>query len=55
MAQQIIIVLLFLGAVVYLGYVIYKSFQTRSGCSSGCGSCGVDFNKIQKDLKKKGV
>lgn len=55
MAQQLIIVVLFLGALVYLGYIVYKSFQAKSGCSSGCGSCGIDFSKLQKDLKKKGL
>ena len=55
MAQQIIIAFLFLAAVGYLGYIVYKSFQSRSGCSSGCGSCGIDFSKLQKDLKKKGL
>ena len=55
MAQQIIIALLFLAAVTYLGYMVYKNFQSRSGCSSGCGSCGIDFRKVQKDLKTKDV
>jgi hypothetical protein len=55
MAQQIIIALLFFAAVAYLGYIVYRSFRTRSGCSPGCGSCGIDFDKIQKDLRKKGA
>ena len=55
MGQHIIIAFLFLVAVAYLGYIIYKSFKARSGCSSGCGSCGVDFSKIRDELKKKGV
>ena len=55
MAQHIIIAALFLAALAYLGYMVYKNFQSRSGCSSGCGSCGIDFTKLQKDLKKKGL
>jgi hypothetical protein len=55
MSQQVIILILFLAAVAYLGYTIYKSFRVSSGCASGCGSCGIDFNKIQKDLEKKAV
>jgi len=55
MGQHIIIVLLFLAAVAYLGYMIFKNFRMSSGCPSGCGSCGIDFSKIQKDLQKKAV
>jgi hypothetical protein len=54
MVQQIIIIALFLAALGYLGYIIYKNF-TDSGCSSGCGSCGLDINKIRKHLEKNAV
>jgi hypothetical protein len=54
MVQHLIIAALFLAAVVYLGYITYKSFSS-TGCSSGCGSCGIDFDKIRKDLQKKGI
>lgn len=54
MGQHLIIAVLFLAAVTYLGYLAYKSF-TSSGCSSGCGSCGIDFNKIKRDLGKNAV
>ena len=53
MVQQVIIVLLFVAAVAYLAYLVYKNFQARSGCASGCGSCGIDFNKLQKAIDKK--
>lgn len=53
MVQNLIIGLLFLAAVGYLGYIVYQSFQIRSGCPSGCGSCGIDFDKIRKELAKK--
>jgi hypothetical protein len=49
MVQTLIIVLLFIAALVYLGLLIYRSF-TSAGCSSGCGSCGIDFSKIEKQL-----
>lgn len=52
MLQHLIIVLLFLAALGYLGYIVYKSF-TSSGCTSGCGSCGIDFNKLRKEMEKK--
>jgi len=56
MIQQFIVGLVFLGALAYVGRLIYKSFQAKSACDSGCGKCGaVDFNKIEKQLKEKGV
>lgn len=55
MAQQLIIAVLFLAALAYLGYIVYKSFHAKSGCSSGCGSCGIDFDKLRKELKNKGL
>jgi hypothetical protein len=56
MIQQIIIVILFLAAVVYLGRLVYKSFQAKSGCATGCGKCGVvDFAKLEEQLRKKGI
>ncbi|MGC1244500.1 MAG: hypothetical protein WA874_23130 [Chryseosolibacter sp.] len=54
MGQHLIIAFLFLAAAGYLGYIVYKSF-TSSECSSGCGSCGIDFNKIRRDIQKKGL
>jgi hypothetical protein len=54
--QQIILILIFLGAVVYLGSIIYKSFHAKSGCASGCGKCGaIDFAKIEQQLKEKKI
>lgn len=52
MMQQVIIAVLFVAALVYLGRIIYKSFQSKPGCSTGCG-CGVDFNKLKSTFKKK--
>lgn len=54
MGQHLIIAALFLAALAYLGYIAYKSF-TSSGCASGCGSCGIDFSKIKRDVQKKAV
>lgn len=55
MIQQILIILLFSGAAFYLGRLIYRSFQTKNVCESGCGKCGIDVGKIEKDLKAKGL
>ena len=54
MIQQILIIVFFAAAVVYLGIIVYKSFRAQSGCASGCGKCGaIDFKKIEKQLKEK--
>lgn len=52
--QEILLVVVFVAALSYLGFIVYKSFQAKSGCASGCGKCGaVDFAKIEKQLKEK--
>lgn len=54
MIQQILIILIFAAAVVYLGITVYKAFAAKSGCSSGCGKCGaVDFKKIEKQIAER--
>lgn len=56
MVQNILVGLLFLSAVIYIARVIYKSFTAKSNCASGCGKCGaIDFNKIEQELKNKGI
>jgi len=56
MLQQILVGSIFLGAVVYVGRLIYKSFHVKSGCATGCGKCGaVDFEKIEAQIKKEGL
>jgi hypothetical protein len=44
--QAIIIIILFLGALFYLGKMIYKSFTAKNGCASNC-KCGVDFSDVE--------
>jgi hypothetical protein len=43
MAQQIIILILFLAAAGFMGWRIWKAFDSRNGggCSKGCG-CATD-------------
>ena len=56
MVQQLILGVIFLAAVLYLGRILVKSFQTKSGCASGCGKCGaVDFAKIEQQIKDRKV
>jgi hypothetical protein len=47
--QLIIIIILFLGALYYIGKLVYSSLKAKNGCASGCGKCGVDFSKIEPD------
>jgi len=54
MIQQLLLGIIFLGAVFYLGRIFFRSFQAKSGCASGCGKCGaVDFAKIEQQIKAR--
>ncbi len=52
--QEVIVIILFLAAAIYMGRKLYKRYDTGSGCaSSGCDSCAPtkkDF-KIPEHLK----
>ena len=51
MIQEIVIGLIFLAAIGYVGTLIYKSFQAKHACTSGCGKCGAaDLEKIEKQI-----
>ncbi|MBI3218265.1 MAG: FeoB-associated Cys-rich membrane protein [Bacteroidetes bacterium] len=41
MLQIILIGILFAGAAFYLGRMVYRSFQSKQQCASGCGKCGL--------------
>jgi hypothetical protein len=50
--QQILVALIFCGAVIYLAKVVYNHFTTKANCSSGCGKCNtLDISKIEKQFK----
>lgn len=56
MIQQIIIIGLFVAASIYISRLLYRSFQAKNACESGCGKCGAsDLQKIEKELKAKGL
>jgi hypothetical protein len=57
MIQTALMILIFAAAVGYLGRMVYRTFRAKAtGCASGCGKCGaVDFNKIEQQLREKGV
>ena len=54
--ENIIIILIFLSAIVYLGNIVYKNFnpKNKAGCAKGCGSCGaIDFDKIALQMESQ--
>jgi len=58
MVQNILIFLIFLAAVAYMAWTLYRSFMPNknAGCAKGCGSCSaIDFSKIEKELAKKAM
>ncbi|MEK6783010.1 MAG: FeoB-associated Cys-rich membrane protein [Bacteroidota bacterium] len=56
MLQLIAIVILFLGAAFFLGRMVYRSFQAKTACSTGCGKCGaLDFEKIEENIRQKAL
>ncbi len=51
MLQEILIGIIFIAALGYVGRLVYRSFQARHACSSGCGKCGAaDLEKIERSL-----
>lgn len=54
MIQEIAVIVIFASALTYLGRILYRQFQAKSACASGCAKCGaVDFKKIEAALKEK--
>ncbi|PWG82342.1 FeoB-associated Cys-rich membrane protein [Pararcticibacter amylolyticus] len=54
-AQEIIVTGLFIIALGYIIRIIYRNLNSKKGCASGCGKCGVDFSGIQpsRPVKEK--
>ena len=51
--QEIAIGIIFLAAIVYVGRLMYKSFQAKHACTTGCGKCGAeDLSKIEEQISK---
>jgi hypothetical protein len=56
MLQTILVLLIFAAAVGYSGWLAYRTFFVKTDCATGCGKCGaVDFNKIEEQLKQRGI
>jgi len=49
--QEIIIAIVFLSSLGFVARLVYKSFQAKRACSSGCGKCSaVDFVALEKKI-----
>jgi bacterioferritin-associated ferredoxin len=56
MIQEILVGTIFIGALAFLTRMIYRQLQAKTACASACGKCNVvDFNKIEADLRGKGL
>jgi hypothetical protein len=40
--QQIVVGTIFIGALAYVGNLIFQSFRAKRACASGCGKCSVE-------------
>jgi hypothetical protein len=50
--QTILVIILFAGALFYIGRLVYRSvFSKNPGCGSNC-KCGVDFTNIEPQKTK---
>ena len=51
--QEIAIGIIFLTALAYVGRLMYKSFQAKHACTTGCGKCGAeDLSKMEEQISK---
>jgi hypothetical protein len=49
--QTILVIILFAGALFYVGRIVYRSISPKKGgCGSNC-KCGVDFSNIGPEKK----
>ena len=56
MLEEIVIGCLFIGAVGFLASIFFKNMKSSSLCPKGCAGCStIDFNKIEKEIKKNYV
>jgi hypothetical protein len=52
--QQLLILLLFIGAIIYLGSLFYKQFfsKTTKGCGGSCNCSAIDMKRIEKEINE---
>ncbi len=52
MIQELIVGAIFVGALFFLGKLVYRAFSGNPSCSGGCDSCNViDVEAIEKKIK----
>ncbi|HVD98226.1 MAG TPA: hypothetical protein VNB90_08460 [Cytophagaceae bacterium] len=52
--QTILVILIFAGALIYLGWIVKNQFTAKNSCAKGCGCSAVDLEKIEKQIKTSG-
>lgn len=50
MIQEILVFVLFIGAIGYVGNLFWKSFNNDSNCKTGCGCDPRSVKKMQKQI-----
>jgi len=50
--QQLLVIILFLAAVAYLGFILYKNFKGEAGCSDNCG-CDSPVHNFKKHAERR--
>ncbi|HEV7231611.1 MAG TPA: FeoB-associated Cys-rich membrane protein [Bacteroidia bacterium] len=51
--QEIAVLILFAGALVYIGSRVWKQMR-RKDCGGGCSACGgIDVDAIEKQIRSK--
>jgi hypothetical protein len=51
MVQNVLIFLIFAGALGYLIFMVRKQFVAKNGCPKGCGCSAVDLEKIEREIR----
>lgn len=46
MVQQILVGLVFAGALGFLATLIVRNFRAKEGCASGCGKCSTEITGL---------
>ncbi|MEP2771160.1 MAG: FeoB-associated Cys-rich membrane protein [Fulvivirga sp.] len=50
--QGILVTIIFVAALAYLGFILYKNFKGEAGCSTNCG-CDSPVHQFKKKAEAK--
>lgn len=54
MLQEILVGIVFIAALGYVARLIYRSFQAKHACSTGCAKCSaIDVAKIERQVESR--